>query len=199
VASIHQAADACPVSLRRPHLDIDYLVRDSIERLRPHLSHRPRDLAFLTSISGELGQAVASLLPSSPPEFGICHGDLTFGNVRRDDSGRFTLIDFDFSGYGWRSYDICVFVWSRGDQFSPGARRNRANQWRAFLEGYRTVRQLSEAELQAVKMFVPLRHIWGLGMHGSPWPHLIAPATSEENLEVHLEFLRSWLKVYKLP
>jgi hypothetical protein len=41
-----QGRGLLPVSLRRPHLDIDYLVRESIERLRPHLAHRPRDLAF---------------------------------------------------------------------------------------------------------------------------------------------------------
>jgi Ser/Thr protein kinase RdoA (MazF antagonist) len=152
VASIHKAADSCPFRFEGRIWTLTILFANRSNACARTLLTGLEISRFLTRNLRGVGRCSRLASSSSPPEFGICHGDLTFGNLRRDDSGRFTLIDFDFSGYGWRSYDICVFLWSRGDKFSPSARRKRTNQWRAFLEGYRAVRQLSEAELQAVEM-----------------------------------------------
>lgn len=198
VATIHQATDSCPRSIRRPQLGFDHLVREPLERIQPYLAHRPRDLAYLTRISKDLAGAISSLLPTTAPEFGICHGDVTFGNLRRDGRGQFTLFDFDCSGYGWRSYDAAISLWSHGFEFSRSAKASRMSKWDAFMDGYHTVRRLSSAEFQAVKMFVPLRQIWTLGLHSNLWAGFGRRALHETNLQIYLEFIKNWLKVYKL-
>lgn len=197
VATVHKATDSCPGSIRRPQLGIDHLAREPLKRIHPYLARRPRDLAYLTRISEELADAVTSLLPESAPEFGMCHGDLTFGNLRRDDRGRMTLFDFDCSGYGWRAYDVAVFLQARGFEFSRRANANRMKQWHAFMDGYHAVRRLSSREMQAVYLFVPLRQIWQLGVHSNHLAHVGSRSMHEARFESHLGFIRNWLKAYK--
>ena len=38
-------------------------------------------------------------------------------------------------------------------------------RWSSFLKGYSKVRALSERELEATMVFVPIRHIWLLGRY----------------------------------
>jgi Ser/Thr protein kinase RdoA (MazF antagonist) len=197
VAMVHKATDACPRHVRRPLLGIDHLAREPLNRIRPYLARRPRVLDYLTRTAEDLADAIGSLLPTSAPEFGICHGDVVFANVRRDARGRFTLIDFDCSGYGWRSYDVAISLWAQGFEFSRSANANRMQRWSAFLDGYQTIRRLSSNELQAVNLFVPLRQIWMLGVHSSLFLGFGHRAIHDAKFETHVEFIRNWLKACK--
>ena len=62
------------------------------------------------------------------------------------------MFDFDHCGYGWRAYDIAVFLGSM--PLEIGA---------AFLEGYQSLRRLSAAEIAAIPTFVKIRLIWDTG------------------------------------
>jgi len=196
--TVHSATNSLPGAVRRPRLGIDQLARDPLKRIHSFLAGRPRDLAYLTRISRELADAVTSLLPMSSPQFGMCHGDLTFGNVRCDSRGRLTMFDFDCSGYGWRAYDVAVFLQSRGFEFNRRANADRMRQWNGFMEGYHAVRRLSSRELQAVNLFVPLRQIWQLGVHSNQLAHIGSQSMHEARFDSHLEFIRNWIKFYKL-
>lgn len=192
--TVHNATDLLPHTVKRPYLKIDHLAREPLRSIHFFLSRRPRDLAYLTRLSGDLAVAVSTLLPASAPEFGMCHGDLTFGNVRRNGRSQLTLFDFDCSGYGWRAYDVAVFLQSRQHEFSRRAIASRMKQWNAFMDGYHAVRRLSGKELQAVNLFVPLRQIWQLGMHTNRLEHVGSRSMHEARFERHLEFIRNWLK-----
>lgn len=199
LATVHKATDSCRLSIRRPQLSMDHLVREPLKRIHSYLERRPRDLDYLTRVSEGLAKAVGSLLPISAPEFGICHGDVVFANLRRDDRGRLTLFDFDWSGYAWRSYDLAVSLWSNGFEFSRSANASRMRNWNAFLEGYQGVRRLSNKELQAVNLFVPIRQIWMLGVHSSLFLGFGHRAMHDAKFEIHLEFIKNWIKTHKLP
>ena len=196
-ATLHDATDHLPVTIRRPRVGIDHLAREPLESIHSWLSRRPRESAFLGRLATELAAAVTSLLPEAAPAFGLCHGDLTFGNVRRDGHGRLTLFDFDLSGYSWRAYDVAVFLQSREYGFTRRAVASRTRQWDAFLDGYSAVRRLTNAELHAVVLFVPLRQIWQLGMHTNSLANIGSHALHQAAFERRLEFIRGWLKVYK--
>ena len=116
--------------------------------------------------------------------------------MHRDAAGRFTLFDFDCSGYGWRAYDVAVFLWSRGWGFDRAERASRARQWDAFLEGYHAVRRLSDAELRAVNHFVPLRHLWLLGVHARLDADFGRRWLSDAHLDRHLAFIRDWIRFH---
>jgi hypothetical protein len=92
----------------------------------------------------------------------VCHGDCHGSNARIDSLGSATLIDFDDGGPGWVAYDLAVFLWT-ACAFFP----QRRALWRYFLDGYRSVRPIPRADLDAVPLFVPLRHIWLLGEYAA--------------------------------
>lgn len=197
-ATFHRVTDQVSEVFRRPSLGIAQIVREPLARARTHLDIRPRDFAYLNRLSGELAEAVSSLLPLTSPEFGMCHGDLTFGNVRRNSRRQLTMFDFDCAGYGWRAYDIAVFLQSRGDKFTRSAVASRMRQWDAFVDGYHAVRSLSGEELHAANLFVPLRQVWQMGMHTNHLAHMGRRSRRDETFEWRLEFIKNWLKAYKL-
>jgi Ser/Thr protein kinase RdoA (MazF antagonist) len=181
----------------RPPLDLENLVRAPLRTIAGFIESRRSDVGELKAVARQLSARVTSLLPARAPEFGLCHGDLYAGNLARSATGRLTLFDFDNCGYGWRAYDLADFLWTRGAGFTRAARLQRARDWNAFVEGYRSARALSAAELQAAHAFVPLRLIWLMGLHirlradrGANW---VGPAYIDERLE----FIRQWMRIYK--
>ncbi len=91
-------------------------------------------------------------LETSPPLFGLCHGDIHGLNVLFDDDTP-TLLDFERLSYGWRAYDLAVFVWwIRGVPKESEVKE-------AFLEGYRSEHPLAEQIIENIPVFVPVRHL----------------------------------------
>lgn len=197
-AEFHIATDLLPRRLCRPHLGIEHIVHGPLRRAGSFLASRPKDHAYLRQLSGDLVKAVRRLLPRSSPVFGMCHGDLTFGNVRRNYEGQLTLFDLDCSGYGWRAYDVAVFLQSRGIEFTRQAVTSRMRQWNAFMEGYHAVRCLSGRELEAVNLFVPLREVWQLGMHSNNLTYMGRRGRRDARFESRLAFIKNWLKACNL-
>lgn len=197
VATIHRHADHYPGRVQRPMLDMNHVAWEPLARISDLWAHRPRDVAYLRQMAGDLVEAIESLLPRTTPEFGLCHGDLHFGNVLRDRAGRFTLLDFDCAGYGWRAHDIAVFLWSRGWEFDRSANLNRTRQWNAFLEGYSSIRRPSKSELEAASLFVPLHQIWVMGLWISLRDGFGQRWLGESHFDSHLAFLRGWMRRHK--
>lgn len=195
--ALHALCDAIPVRFRRFRMDLDHLVHRPLGHIAAFIDDRPRDVAFLKRVAADLSGAIASLLPAGAPGFGLCHGDLYAGNLLRDGAGRLTLLDFDCCGYGWRAYDLADFLWSRSWKFTRAAKAQRDRQWNTFLEGYGAVRRLSAAELQAVYAFVPLRHIWLMGLHIGLRADRGARWVGDSYIDGRLDFIRNWLKAYK--
>ncbi len=164
-ALIHQQADRQRKTYARYEIDLAHLSTQPLAALRPFFSARPRDFAYLARVADACTVALSSL-PRTAPAFGLCHGDLHAGNVHFGPHPQLTLFDFDLCGYGWRAYDLAVFLWSRliGHP-RPEAKRSRVRAWQSFLRAYERVRPLSQQERAAIPRFVALRHIWLLGLH----------------------------------
>lgn len=81
------------------------------------------------------------------------------GNAHFTKRNEPTLFDFDQCGYGWCAFDIGKF-WQVALKMNIDiAVRN------SFIEGYQTIRQLSEPELASIPVFVKAAHIWVMGIN----------------------------------
>jgi Ser/Thr protein kinase RdoA (MazF antagonist) len=171
-AALHTAADAAPTLYRRFDLDERHLLDEPLQAIRAAMLHIDGgdDLIFLERVAERVRHRLMAL-PRTPPEYGLCHGDLHPANVRFDAAGQPTLFDFDCMGYGWRAYDLTVFLWNAFGERRP--KRWRESRWRAFRRGYRELRLLPE-ELDAVlPFFLVARQIWLMGLDAadrSGWP-----------------------------
>ena len=101
----------------------------------------------------------------APERYNLIHADMRLANLLVD-GGRTRLIDFDDCGHGWLMYDFAAAIsFIEDDPRVPSMKR-------AWLKGYRSVRELSDAEELEIETFVMLRRMALLAWIGS---HIEAP------------------------
>jgi Ser/Thr protein kinase RdoA (MazF antagonist) len=171
-AALHTAADASPALYDRFQIDERHLLDEPLQAIRAAMLNVDGgdDLVFLETVSERVHHRLTAL-PRTPPGYGLCHGDLHPANVRFDAAGKPTLFDFDCMGYGWRAYDLTVFLWNAYGERRP--KRWRESRWRAFLRGYQEVRPLPEELDALLPLFLVAHQIWLMGMDAadrSGWP-----------------------------
>ena len=194
VGRMHQAADRMHEPYRRSHLDMGHLVDDNLLAIAPLMAHRGADLSLIGRIAEECKNRIAQLLPESEPEYGICHGDLHGGDVCYDSNHKPVLFDFDSSGCGWRALDIGVFLASDDwMDISSEAEDRRQRRLAAFVDGYSSIRELTEHELSAVQLGPPVRHIYLMGFvlrhtatrEGEHW-------ANDRFIDWHMTWFKHW-------
>ena len=195
---MHNCADRLARKYDRWHLDDKYFVEESLNRIRPYLQHREKDLEYLSALGSELMARLRGLVSRESPEYGLCHGDLHTGNARFDKNGRLTLFAFDSFGYGWRAIDIGVYHVSYDWlDLSEETRREKARFWEAFVEGYNTERPLSSNELVVAQLCLPVRHLELMGLAVRYWsPQIGVGWINDEYFDRHLRWFRQWADEY---
>jgi len=165
VGCMHKLTDASKISFNRPPIGEGDLIDLPLKYLEAGLGSQNSDYRSLYEIGKSL-RGYLNRLPKEESAYGLCHGDLHTGNMHLDPHGRLTLFDFDCCGYGWRAYDLSVYKWMQN------MRRNEHNaaevdgRVEAFIRAYQSIRPLKEWELEAIDVFVLLRHFWVVGLHG---------------------------------
>ncbi|HTL28601.1 MAG TPA: phosphotransferase [Tepidisphaeraceae bacterium] len=151
LAELHARSSGMEPLKNRPVLDVSHLLSDPVSR---------SNSAFLREVMLKIEDAIKGL-PRRGPEFGFCHGDFGGFNTHVDGNGRQTHFDFDFCGFGWRAYDLAVFLWSRHKICSSD---DAQKHWRIFRQGYESRRKLSEPENRSIPYFVLCREIFIMGV-----------------------------------
>lgn len=193
VAQMHMIADKQKYTVSRNPIDFVQLVEKPLKMIQPFLDHRQGDYEFLSNAAKELCQSIDNKQMKQKPFYGFCHGDIHAKNVCFKDNSPM-MFDFDCMGYGWRAYDICVFAWyeTRGDE-----KYIEKDAWKAYIEGYNSVRQLSESEIISINAFCSLRELWLMGHHadlmkrneGCGW-------YNDGYFDFHISVFKLWYKRY---
>lgn len=189
IAQLHTLTDMYFQTHAYPQFDLENMLDKPLVLLKPIFTEHEDDWAYLHEISNELRVAVTHL-PQTSPFYGICHGDVNDTNIHFDDHNKWTLIDFEHAGYGWRVFDISNFILA---QVNQGGTPEAINAIRtAFLEGYQSIRSLSESELAALPAFVLLRQIWMLGVAARLAPNLGQASVQRWFFDSSLPFIKAW-------
>ncbi|MBW4626215.1 MAG: phosphotransferase [Brasilonema octagenarum HA4186-MV1] len=160
LAKIHQTLDKFKSSFTRPALKSEYLLDWSLEAIAPLYQHRKRDMNYLQKQVDQIKKQLEEFqLPLSAPAYAICVGDVHSGNAHFTEENEPTLFDFDQCGYGWRAFDIAKFLHVAIRMKIDVSVRN------SFLEGYQSIRKLSENELSSIPVFIKAAHIWVMGIN----------------------------------
>lgn len=161
LSQIHTIADDNNFMVSRAPIDLVQLAKEPLTLIYPHLTHRPTDYEYLRNATEKLCRYVEDNLSKEEPHYGYCHGDIHTENVFFEGEVP-TVFDFDCMGYGWRAYDICVYAW---DETLKDEKYIEKEAWNSFLDGYNSIRKLSDIELSSIPIFAALREIWLLGLH----------------------------------
>ncbi len=157
VARLHQVSQGFTTQHRKKDLDLKNFIDDSVNSIRPFLSHRPEELALLHQYV-ETARNEVLRIGEDAMDIGFCHGDVHGGNAHLW-NGVLTHFDFEECGFGYRVFDLATFKWAFG------LRGSKTEKWMAFVEGYESVREIGKAEIELLDTFVLLRHVWLIAFH----------------------------------
>ncbi|ETI66180.1 phosphotransferase enzyme family protein [Neobacillus vireti] len=155
LAELHKHSSSFHSAHRRNFdLDMQHLLDEPLTYLSPVLEkvlHRENSLK-------DIVEKIKSEFSGIKLEYGFCHGDFHNFNMHIDDQ-KLEVFDFDCCGFGYRAYDIAVFWWN--------LKNNYPNQekacWDEFLNGYLSKKNIQEADLKSLSLFISVRRIWLLG------------------------------------
>lgn len=166
VAQIHLLSNEFQSQHKRFTTDLTFLLDNPLQWIKNLLAdRRAQDLDFLVDAIGTLKKQVTAILEGddaaigtmSADAWGIIGGDCHFLNAHFNADNDPIFFDFDFCSYGWRVYDIAVFLWDVVRRDAPPEIAS------SFLAGYQSVRPLSEAELKLLSPLMAIRHIFVTG------------------------------------
>jgi Ser/Thr protein kinase RdoA (MazF antagonist) len=158
VAWMHLALDDFSSPHARFHKDIEHFTDRPLRTIEPFLKHRPDDWAYLKGFAHKLRQRILEM-PASELEQGVCHGDTQGYHANVAPDGTLSFFDFDCGGYGYRAYDLAVFLWCCRLEDAVSVR------WEPFLQSYQETRSINALDIQAVPLFVCARYLWHMGVH----------------------------------
>ena len=148
---MHLTSDSCRNTENVPVQDARSLLLAPLELIKGCEAATVTQVGLLEKmvevLAGHLGR-----LETSAPLFGLCHGDIHGMNVLFDGEVA-TLLDFDRLSYGWRAYDLAVFVW-----WVRGVPEELEVE-RTVLDGYRSEHPAAERVIEDISIFVPIRHL----------------------------------------
>lgn len=103
--------------------------------------------------------AELSALPKSPGTYSLIHADFAPENVMRE-GDEVRLIDFDDAGFGWHLFELATSLFFiQGEPYLGQAKS-------ALIDGYREHRQLTDADLEKLPLFMLARGFTYIG-----WVH----------------------------
>ncbi|MDH5163957.1 phosphotransferase [Heyndrickxia oleronia] len=163
VAELHQKTTNFTSNKQRSELNLEFLIDHPLEVIQKAMVHRSEDFTFIEEVAIKLKNRIQELEPKGL-DWGICHGDLHGNqNISFCNDLTYTHYDFDICGYGWRAYDIAEFRLAR-QYHTNGDKELLERLWSAFLEGYTSIRELSQNDLAAIPVFVWIRELWLMGL-----------------------------------
>ena len=160
IAEMHAIADEKEYKISRAPIDFVQLIDDPLEKLRPFTNDD--DFKFVSEAMENLRKFIADRLPMEKPYYGFCHGDLQLSNVCFNGETP-TFFDFDTMGYGWRAHDVSVHIFNTEEFVNQKFRESE--EYTAFIDGYNSIRPLTDAEMECIDAFGAIRAIWALAIN----------------------------------
>ncbi len=178
MARIHLASNDFRSDHHRQPMDLSFLVDRPIERLKAFWSDNKDDkLDILINSAEDAKDQIHDLLSneeSTDDSWGPIGGDFHPYNTRFIQGGKPGFFNFDLCGYGWRAYDMAVFLLNAKLMKQP------AELSEDFFAGYYAQRPLSRNEHASVAPFLTIRRVWLTGtfstVEGIAGYTFIAPA-----------------------
>ena len=191
VAQMHNALEDFKSPHPRFHLDLEHFIDQPLRNIQPFLSHRPDDWNYLQQLAETLRQRILAM-PAELLEQGFCHGDLQGYHANLSPDGALTFFDFDCGGFGYRAYDLAVFLWCCRLEHAVTVR------WSPFLKSYRETRRIHKRDVEAVPLFVCARYLWHMGVHTQNSPDWGIDFLNDRYFDSHLKDLRQAEEDYLL-
>ncbi|RDI13263.1 phosphotransferase [Flavobacterium sp. AG291] len=153
MAKFHNVSATIQLDYSRAEFNIDTTLRHPLAVVKPAFKNMPEEYIVLTELANK---AITELekLPLDKLPTGYCQFDFLPKNFHFF-GDKLTFFDFDFAGKGYLIYDITTFYIHYFFDVSLGKRtREDADRcFSIFLNAYKTIRPVSDLEINNMKWF----------------------------------------------
>lgn len=154
MAKFHKVGSSTTLDYIRPEFTLQSTLRKPLEVVKPAFERMPNDYTELEQL---VNNAITELekLPLDSFPTGYCQFDFLPKNFHFSEEGKLTFFDFDFAGKGYLIFDITTFYIHYFFDVTLGKRsREEADRcFSIFLDAYRTIRPVSDLEIDNMKWF----------------------------------------------
>ncbi|MFA9560478.1 phosphotransferase enzyme family protein [Evansella sp. AB-rgal1] len=180
IGHLHQVSIHMDKPSWLPEVTVSDLINEPIEAI----SQKCRDNGMFTTAIQQATMVAEVLHHNRNPDWiGFSHGDAHHINAIQTSRDEIVWIDLEDASWQWRGYDLATAIWGT---FGRGG---SANIWNELINGYTSVRSLSEEEATLIRFLIFSRHLWWLGLHANNWDRWPKPYTSEHFFQSGIELL----------
>lgn len=151
IGIFHNESDDFKSPFKRRDIDLDYLINNPVKLASSFLKSDQELTEMLLDASGSVKRKIVE--NSKGLDWGPVHGDATFDNLHFTEDNKVVLYDFDSGGMGWRASDLQG--WAIGNK-DFGLKHD------AFIDGYKSVRNLNNIDIEMSPYITTAWEIWGL-------------------------------------
>jgi len=184
-------------TLRHPRITYDTYttLERPIKIIADRFADLPEEYAFLKKLAADTTRALDELNPSTFSH-GYCHYDFMPKNFHIDESDKVTMFDFDWAGRGYLANDLMVFhiqyFWVHYYKLITREEADRCLS--VFLQGYRQLRSISPAELEAIPHLGVMFLIFGLGFYEDNFDDFSNTFLGPRFLRERVQLIRQWVE-----
>jgi Ser/Thr protein kinase RdoA (MazF antagonist) len=181
IAKIHNYSSGFIPQYHVREIDANHLIWKPISLIEKHFPDA--DTSYIYDVAKNVSKKISSLDLQKLTKSYI-HGDITGGNACLSDNNEYIFFDFDCFGYGWLAYDLSIFYWS------VLLCQKEEQLWRDFIDGYRSINELSALDLSAIPVLVIARHFWIIGYSIEQIPRKGKLSYRLSHLDRDIEFIK---------
>jgi Ser/Thr protein kinase RdoA (MazF antagonist) len=173
----------------RIHYDAHTLLHNSYDHLISFFSKTNNEMIFLKKLGNNLSKTFNEINPSEMQE-GIVHLDIWYDNLSVDAEKDITIFDFDNCGNGLLILDVGYFC--KQLFFIEQDKKEYEFKLKSFLNGYQSVRPLSETALQLIPEAGAAVFMFYLGVQAQrfDWSNIFL---IENYLNMFVGRIKSWM------
>ena len=152
IAVIHNITASLELNYNRKSYDVDILLTNPVNVLKPAFKDLPEEYQFLKEVSERVANKIRQF-DLSRFSYGYCHYDFLPKNFHFTENNEITFFDFDFAGKGLLANDIAsfyVFFFIEVFATKRFTQEEADRLFAVFIKAYREVRPFSEDELKSI-------------------------------------------------
>ncbi|ALL07154.1 hypothetical protein AQ505_17665 [Pedobacter sp. PACM 27299] len=197
MAVVHTLSEGLELAHKRKEYNIDTMLIEPLESIKPAFKGLEEEYAFLEE-AVRLVIDKMKALDFNTFGYGYCHYDYLPKNFHFQADGTLTFFDFDFAGKGYLVNDLASLYahYFLHVLFKKRSQEAADAEFQIFVEGYRTVRPISEEELRAIPYFGFAWWIFYFKFHHDHFEDWSNFFFTPRFIKERVGWLRKWMEWY---
>jgi len=201
IAVVHNITANLELSYKRKSYDVDILLTNPVNVLKPAFKDLPEEYEYLKEVSERVANKIRQF-DLSKFSYGYCHYDFLPKNFHFTEDNQITFFDFDFAGKGLLANDIAtfyVFFFIEVFMTKRLSQEEADRLFAVFIKAYREVRPFSDDELKSIPYLGFAFWIFYLGFQYENFEDWSNMFFGPNFLRERIRLLKKWDEWYILP